>query len=77
MVLLRESDGACFVKSDALIALCRLLGGFWGIFQAAALIPKSFRDAAYDWVARNRYRFLGRTDACALPDPGFAKRLRD
>jgi predicted DCC family thiol-disulfide oxidoreductase YuxK len=77
MVLLRESDGISFTESDALIELCGVLGGFWRFLKIAALIPKPLRDAAYRWFARNRYRLMGRADACALPDPDLAKRLRD
>lgn len=76
MVLLRESDGVSFTESDALIALCGVMGGFWRFLRIAALVPKPLRDAAYRWFARNRYRFLGRADACALSDPDLAKRLR-
>jgi hypothetical protein len=40
------------------------------------------RDAIYDWVARNRYRWFGRRDACMLPSsdrswPAESPRLRD
>lgn len=77
MVLLRESDGRFFTESDALIALCGVLGGFWRVLRIAAILPRPLRDGAYRWFARNRYRFLGRADACALPDPDLAKRLRD
>lgn len=77
MVLLREIDGKSFTGSDALITLCGLLGGLWRLFQLAALIPKPIRDAGYRWFARHRYRWMGRADACALPDGHLAKRLRD
>lgn len=77
MVLLRESDGKSFTGSDALITLCGVLGGFWRLFQVAALIPKPIRDAGYRWLARHRYRWMGRADACALPDAHLARRLRD
>jgi predicted DCC family thiol-disulfide oxidoreductase YuxK len=30
-------------------------------------IPRVIRDAIYDLVARNRYRWFGRRDACILP----------
>jgi predicted DCC family thiol-disulfide oxidoreductase YuxK len=33
------------------------------------------RDGLYRLVARNRYRWFGRTDICAMPDPGVRKRL--
>jgi predicted DCC family thiol-disulfide oxidoreductase YuxK len=32
-------------------------------------IPRVIRDAIYDFVARNRYRWFGRRDACILPNP--------
>jgi predicted DCC family thiol-disulfide oxidoreductase YuxK len=30
-------------------------------------IPPRVRDAFYDVIARNRYRWFGRRDVCALP----------
>jgi predicted DCC family thiol-disulfide oxidoreductase YuxK len=35
------------------------------VFQ---FIPQVIRDAIYDLVARNRYRWFGRRDACILPN---------
>jgi len=31
-------------------------------------IPRVIRNAIYDLVARNRYRWFGRRDACILPN---------
>lgn len=77
MVLLRESDGKVFVRSDALIELARALGGGWRVFTLARFIPKPLRDWAYRWVADHRYLFLGKSDACSLPDPKLLQRLRE
>lgn len=77
MVLLRESDGRVFLRSDALIELARALGGGWRILTVARFIPKSLRDAAYRWVAEHRYWFAGKADTCSLPDPELVKRLRE
>ncbi len=76
MVLLRESDGKAFTYGDAWIELANALGGWWRIFTSARLIPRPLRDAVYRWVAANRYRFMGKTDSCEMPDPELAKRLR-
>lgn len=63
-------------KSDAAIGLLRLLGGGWALLApVAALAPRPLRDAAYDWLARNRYRIRGRRDACWRPDPGLEARV--
>jgi predicted DCC family thiol-disulfide oxidoreductase YuxK len=59
-------------RSTALLQIARDLGGRWGV--AAALlrfIPPPLRNAAYEAVAKNRYRWFGHKDtpACFLPPP--------
>jgi predicted DCC family thiol-disulfide oxidoreductase YuxK len=77
MVLFRESDGVILTHSDALIALARIFGGFWRIFTLARFIPRPLRDRAYSWIARNRYRLMGKSATCMMPSPELLKRLRD
>ena len=31
-------------------------------------VPKGIRDGVYRWIARNRYRWFGKRESCALPD---------
>ena len=76
MVLLRESDGKIFNRSDGLIELARALGGGWWVFTLARFIPRPLRDWVYRWIADHRYLFMGKSDACSLPDPELLKRLR-
>jgi predicted DCC family thiol-disulfide oxidoreductase YuxK len=47
----------------------------WPLLRAASIIPAPVRDVVYDWVARNRYRWFGRTDACMLPPPEVRARF--
>ncbi len=77
MVLLRESDGTVFTRSDALIELARALGGGWRILTITRVIPKPLRDVVYGWIANNRYRFMGKSESCSLPDPVLLGRLRE
>lgn len=77
MVLMRESDGEIFKRSDALIELARALGGWWRVMRLARFIPKSLRDMVYGWMADNRYRFVRKSDVCGIPDPEVRKRLRE
>ncbi len=42
------------IRSDAVLAAARYLGWPWRIFGAARLLPRRWRDAAYDLVARHR-----------------------
>lgn len=38
---------------------------------------RPLRDALYRWLARNRYRWFGRSDTCLLPAPEHAARFLD
>ena len=40
-------------------------------------VPAFIRDPVYRLVARNRYRWFGRRDSCALPAPEHAARFLD
>ncbi len=78
MVLYREPDGAMFFMGDALIELGKALGGPWkGLAVGFSFFPKKWRDAAYGWMARNRYRFSRGIAACEFPDEGLKKRMRN
>ena len=78
MVILRESDGEMFTKGDAWIALGGALGGIWAALASAfSLFPKHVRDWAYDLVAKNRYLLAGKGNACAMPEEGLRKRMRE
>lgn len=51
------------VKSDALLHILRKLGGGRRILAGILrVIPHGLRDAAYDFIARIRYRVFGRRD---------------
>jgi len=55
-------------RSEAVLFVLRLLGGFWRPTAfLLQLLPKFLRDAAYNTVARHRYRIFGRSEVCTLP----------
>ena len=62
-------------ESDAVIAIFERLGWPWRMAGAARLIPAPIRDAAYRWIARNRYRLFGRKDQCFVPRKEWEDRV--
>ena len=72
--LLVEGDRA-WTKSNGYLRLANLLGWPWRLLRVGLLIPRPLRDVAYDLVARNRYRWFGRTRHCALLAPEERARL--
>lgn len=75
MVLLRETDGAVFLRSDALLELARALGGWCRIGLIGSVVPRCIRDRMYRWLARNRHRF-SKVVACRMPTPELLQRMR-
>ncbi len=60
-------DEVLYAKSDAALRIARRLGGAWRVVALLGAVPRPLRDAIYDWVARNRYRWFGKSEACMLP----------
>lgn len=73
-VVLVDGD-RLFTRSDAAIEIARRLGKPWSWLALLRWIPKRPRDAAYDIVARHRYRWFGRRETCMLPRPEWKERF--
>lgn len=69
--------GRARTDSDAVIAVLAALGGVWRAAALLRAIPRSWRDAGYRWLARNRYRWFGRNAACFVPDAAQRDRFLD
>lgn len=72
-------DGRLFTRSTAALRIARRLRFPWPCAFALVIVPRPVRDWVYDVVARNRYRWFGRRDACLVPTPALAEErfLRD
>ncbi|MEO8066965.1 MAG: thiol-disulfide oxidoreductase DCC family protein [Flavobacteriales bacterium] len=68
-------DGKVLMRSDAALNIARDIGGLWTLAYGFVIIPRFLRDAVYNWVARNRYRWFGKTDVCMLPTPELKARF--
>lgn len=75
-VVLIDARGV-HLRSDAAIEVARGLGLPWSLAVVGRVLPRALRDPIYRWVARNRYRWFGRKEACGLPAPGQAERFLD
>lgn len=67
-LLLIDGDDA-FVDTEAIRRILTGLGGAWHLAHLIVLVPRALRDRLYRHIARNRYRWFGRRDACLLPAP--------
>jgi predicted DCC family thiol-disulfide oxidoreductase YuxK len=69
------ADGRAYKKSAAALQLARRLGGPWPLLYIFIAVPGPIRDAVYDWVARNRYRWFGNKESCLIPTAELKQRF--
>ncbi len=75
-IVLLDSDGV-HVRSTAALRILRGLGSWFLLLRLAIVLPRPVRDAVYNMIARNRYRWFGRRDTCMTPTPDIAARFLD
>ena len=73
-ILMIDRDGV-HARSEAAIRIASRLGFPWRLAGAARILPRPLRDRLYDFIARRRYRWFGRRDACRVPDPAQRHRF--
>jgi len=66
--------GRIYTNSDAVLQIARQIKG-WSWAYGLRWVPRFIRDPLYHWVARNRYRWFGTSDACRLPTPDLQARF--
>jgi predicted DCC family thiol-disulfide oxidoreductase YuxK len=64
-----------YFKSDAALAICGEIGGFFNILRFFYIVPRPIRDYIYTVIAKNRYKWFGKRDQCMVPTPELRKRF--
>ena len=67
--------GQSYQRSAGVLRLLKGLGGLWSLLYVFILVPRPLRDAAYDLLARNRYRWFGRDESCLMPTADIRRRF--
>ncbi len=69
-------DGKLYTRSTgALKVLTQLKKWKWA--SMLLIVPKFIRDAVYNLVATNRYKWFGKKDECWIPTPELKARFLD
>lgn len=70
-------DEKIYFKSTAALKVFRNLKGLWKFLYIFIIVPRPLRDVVYGVIARNRYKWFGKRDACMIPSPEQRKRFLD
>ncbi len=68
-------DGRLYTKSDAALQTFKHLGGWWRFLRVFTIVPRPIRNAVYDFIAKNRYRWFGKKESCMIPTPEVRARF--
>ena len=69
--------GKVYTKSDAALRIARRLRGPVRFAWPLRFVPRVVRNAMYDWIARNRYKWFGKRDECMVPGASVRNRFLD
>ena len=72
--ILQEGD-RIYTKSTGALKVARQLSGGWPLLYGFMIVPKFIRDAVYTFIAKNRYKWFGKKEACWLPTPDLKTRF--
>lgn len=70
-------EGYVSTKSTAALRAIRQLSRWWLLYYVCVLVPTPIRDVVYDFVARHRYRWMGKAATCRVPIPEERERFVD
>ena len=58
-----------YKRSTASLKIAKQLSGPYFLLYVFIIIPSSLRDPAYNFIAKNRYKWFGKKDVCMIPTP--------
>lgn len=73
LVLIENSKA--YIKSTAVIKLTKYLKGLYPLAICLLIIPKILRDIVYNYIAKNRYKWFGKSNSCMIPEEKTLKRF--
>ncbi|HKH59258.1 MAG TPA: thiol-disulfide oxidoreductase DCC family protein [Flavitalea sp.] len=64
-----------YLRSTASLNVLKKLPWYWKWTQVFWIVPPFLRDAVYNLVARNRYKWFGKRKTCMIPSPDVKARF--
>lgn len=68
-ILLYTPEKGIDYKSTAALKIAQQLGFPQNLMSVFFIIPAFIRNWVYDYIAKNRYKWYGKKDACMIPTP--------
>lgn len=76
-IVLIEPGVVYFKKSTAALEISKELSGAYSMLKYFSFLPEGLRDAIYDLIANNRYKWFGKKESCMIPTPELKAKFLD
>jgi len=70
-------NGKAYQRSTAALKVCSKLPWYWKWSQVFWIVPRFIRDAIYNFIAKNRYKWFGKKEACMVPTAEVRNKFLD
>ncbi|RED49415.1 thiol-disulfide oxidoreductase DCC family protein [Seonamhaeicola aphaedonensis] len=74
-ILLYTPEQGITYKSTAALKVAKQLGFPRNLAAIFFIIPTVLRNWVYDYIARNRYKWYGKKEACMIPTPELKRKF--
>jgi predicted DCC family thiol-disulfide oxidoreductase YuxK len=68
-IILYEPGISYHYKAEAALFIAQDLSGIYSLLGYLNFIPNLIKNTVYDYIAKNRYKWYGKKEACSIPTP--------
>lgn len=76
-ILLYNPKKGIDYKSTAALKIAHQLGFPNNLLSVFFIVPTFIRNWVYNYIAKNRYKWYGKKDACVIPTPELKSKFLD
>jgi predicted DCC family thiol-disulfide oxidoreductase YuxK len=69
------TNNKAYTRSTAALMVAKKLDGFTKLLYAFIVVPTFIRDAVYNLISKNRYKWFGKKEHCMLPTAELKSRF--
>jgi len=73
--LIVKKGDQILMRSEAVMEILKHCKSPWRWFRIFRIIPKGLLNWIYDFIARNRHKWFGKSESCMMPDPDWKDRF--
>ena len=66
-----------YTRSSGALRMLKHIGGGWQLLYAFIAVPKFIRDGVYNLIAKYRYKWFGKREACWIPTAELRSKFLD